>query len=93
MQNANPIPNRQTSVVTIYERNLDVVAEVLQRANDICECCNRPSPFIKVNGEPYLEVHHIIPLSQNGEDIVENAEALCPNCHREKQYGIRYQNV
>lgn len=90
LQNANPILNKQSSIVTTYDRNPDVVAEVLHRANGVCECCNRTAPFINVNGESYLEVHHVLPLSQNGEDTVENAEALCPNCHREKHYGINY---
>lgn len=36
---------------------------------------------------PYLEVHHIIFLAQGGDDTVDNAEALCPNCHRRKHYG------
>ena len=33
-------------------------------------------------GELYLEVHHVIPLSKNGYDKTTNAVALCPNCHR-----------
>ena len=32
-------------------------------------------------------VRNKIFLSNDGEDTVENAEALCPNCHREKHYG------
>ena len=70
-----------------------MIAEVLLRANGMCECCHMPAPFIKVNCEPYLEVHHVIPLSQDGEDTVDNAEALCPNCHREKHYGINYNHT
>jgi 5-methylcytosine-specific restriction protein A len=34
-----------------------------------------------------LEVHHKKQLSEGGEDTVENAIALCPNCHREAHYG------
>ncbi len=32
-----------------------------------------------------LEVHHITPEEFNGSDDIENAAALCPNCH--KAYG------
>ena len=77
----------------VYPRNPDVVAEVLERANGICECCKKPAPFKRKKKqnkdklEGYLEVHHKIFLSQGGNDTVENAEALCPNCHREKHYG------
>jgi predicted HNH restriction endonuclease len=74
--------------VRVFDRNPDVVAEVLLRAEGICEACKSKAPFAKKsNGEPYLEVHHIIPLSKNGDDTVKNAIALCPNCHREKHFG------
>lgn len=46
-------------------------------------------PFRRLDGEIFLEVHHIIPLSEGGEDTVANAEALCPNCHREKHFGMK----
>ncbi|HXU34436.1 MAG TPA: HNH endonuclease [Thermoanaerobaculia bacterium] len=34
-----------------------------------------------------MEVHHRIRLAYGGEDTVENAVALCPNCHREAHHG------
>ena len=30
-----------------------------------------------------LEIHHIIPLSQNGTNDLENLETLCRGCHIE----------
>jgi hypothetical protein len=30
-----------------------------------------------------FEVHHIIPLKNDGPDTLENAAPLCPNCHAE----------
>jgi len=69
-------------------RNPDVIAEVLERANGICEYCGNPAPFNRASdGTPYLEIHHKKPLSQGGDDSVENAVALCPNCHREDHFG------
>lgn len=40
-------------------------------------------------GELYLEVHHVIPLSKNGYDKTTNAVALCPNCQKKSHdyYG------
>lgn len=29
-----------------------------------------------------LEIHHIIPVSEGGDDKLENLIPLCPNCHR-----------
>lgn len=72
-----------------FRRNADVVAEVLYRANGICEECKSPAPFIRAsNGTPYLEVHHIRTLANGGEDTVENAIAVCPNCHRKLHFGM-----
>lgn len=71
-----------------YVRNADVVAEALHRANGICEKCGDPAPFIRrLNGMPYLEVHHIVQLAHKGKDVLENTIAICPNCHREEHYG------
>lgn len=81
-------PSKRTATITVFDRNPDVVAEVLERANGICEDCGEPAPFIRArDGAPYLEVHHNTPLSQDGDDTVENAIALCPNCHRKAHYG------
>lgn len=75
-------------LVQDYRRDPDVVAEALYRAEGFCEKCKEKAPFIKrSNGEPYLEVHHIIPLSQGGLDSLENVVSLCPNCHREIHFG------
>nr|VFJ94220.1 MAG: 5-methylcytosine-specific restriction enzyme A [Candidatus Kentron sp. LFY] len=76
------------TLTKIYRRNPDVVAEVLLRADGVCEKCKKPAPFNRSkDGTPYLEVHHIVQLSNDGDDTVDNSIALCPNCHREKHYG------
>lgn len=81
-------PRRIETVTTAFERNPDVVAEVLFRAAGYCERCGRAAPFARrSDGSPYLEVHHRTPLAERGEDTVDNAVALCPNCHREAHHG------
>ena len=75
-------------LITAYKRNADVIVEVLIRAKGSCEQCKSKAPFSKKSdGTPYLEVHHKVQLSNGGDDTVENAIALCPNCHRERHYG------
>ena len=72
----------------IFVRNPHVVAEVLTRADGICEVCAHPAPFRKKsNNMPYLEVHHRVTLANGGDDTVQNALAICPNCHRQAHYG------
>ncbi|WP_249262133.1 HNH endonuclease [Leptospira interrogans] len=71
-----------------YKRDPDVIADVLIRANGICENCKKPAPFLrKKDKSAYLEVHHIIQLSMGGEDTINNAIAVCPNCHRRLHFG------
>lgn len=88
LASAAKIPERVQVVSVGYRRNPDVIVAVLRRANGVCERCGQKAPFNRrSDGAPYLETHHWIPLSQSGEDTVENAAALCPNCHRELHYG------
>lgn len=80
---------KKTEVLTPgFIRSARVIAYALKRANGICELCNKPAPFHKPDGTPYLEVHHWIPLADGGEDTIKNAAALCPNCHKEAHFGI-----
>lgn len=73
-----------------YERSPYVRVLVLRRSNGICERCNKPAPFLNKNQKPFLEVHHSEFLSQGGQDVISNCEALCPNCHREVHFGAKY---
>jgi len=84
----NKNPKRAARSTDQIERDPDVVAWVLDAANDTCECCVSAAPFIRSKDETgYLEVHHVNMLGNGGSDTIENAVALCPNCHRELHYG------
>jgi 5-methylcytosine-specific restriction endonuclease McrA len=81
-------PEKVVVNTTMFLRNQYVIADVLARANGVCESCRAPAPFRRVSdGTPYLEVHHQVRLANGGEDTVSNAIALCPNCHRKAHYG------
>ncbi len=81
-------PATVTSTITTYVRDPAIKAWVLQAANGHCEGCATPAPFKGTDGLPYLEVHHVMPLSSHGSDTTANAVALCPNCHRRCHYSI-----
>ena len=88
LANAPKRPVAVKVVSTAFERNSDVIAEVLFRAAGVCESCQEQAPFIRrSNSTPYLEVHHRRPLAMGGDDTVEYAIAVCPNCHREQHFG------
>lgn len=57
------------------------------RGNGFCEYCNCPAPFKDANGFPYLEIHHLHRLADDGPDSPANVAALCPNCHRMAHFG------
>jgi 5-methylcytosine-specific restriction protein A len=86
LASANRQPEQVVVLTRAFRRNPDVIVEVLQRADGTCEGCGQSAPFHRADGTgtPYLEVHHRRHLSDGGEDTVENAMALCPNCHRER---------
>jgi 5-methylcytosine-specific restriction protein A len=70
-----------------YKRAEDVRTYVLARANGVCESCGKTAPFIRSNGLPYLEPHHIRRVSDGGPDDPRWVAAICPNCHREAHFG------
>jgi hypothetical protein len=85
---APKVPEKYQQTTTAFKRNPDVIAQVLVRAAGACEACQKPAPFLRTtDNTPYLEVHHKVPLAADGFDTVDNAIAVCPNCHRKAHYG------
>ena len=83
----NKTPETLERVQKVYIRDPAVKAWVLQKSKGVCERCGENAPFL-INGDtPYLEVHHVIPLSLSGSDTISNCVALCPNCHRALHYS------
>lgn len=84
---ASVVPATRVVQLTAYQRNPDVVAQALVNAGGVCQRCRKPAPFKRKDGTSFLEVLHVIPLAEGGHDTVENARAICPNCHREAHFG------
>lgn len=88
LQAADAMPKKVAVTTYTFIRNPDVISEALDRAKGHCEGCHKPAPFFRRNTNlPFLEVHHIIPLANEGPDTLDNVQALCPNCHRKAHYG------
>ena len=71
---------------TFYVRDPEVRRQVIARAKGHCEFCDALG-FERSNGSHFVEAHHIIHLSKQGPDTLENVIALCPNHHREAHFG------
>ena len=84
----NPRSGERTKgIVRPFLRDPNIAAWVLQKANGRCEACDTPAPFLRDDNRPYLEVHHVRPLSDGGPDGVDNAIGVCPTCHRRFHHG------
>jgi len=82
-ENSENSPPRSAVVqTTVFNRDPAVTEHVKRRANGHCDLCGEKAPFLDSQGKPYLECHHISWLAHGGADSIENACALCPNCHR-----------
>ncbi|MFH4643315.1 MULTISPECIES: HNH endonuclease [Vibrio harveyi group] len=80
-------PDFVETTTKIYKRSGKVKGWVIRRAKGSCELCGDDAPFEKEDGTPFLEVHHLTRLKDDGPDTVENCAALCPNCHRKLHYS------
>ncbi len=78
---------KKDAVRSVYERSKDMTTYALKRAAGQCESCDKPAPFLKLSGEPYLEVHHTDRVSDGGLDAPDRVGAICPTCHRRIHHG------
>jgi 5-methylcytosine-specific restriction protein A len=81
-------PDPKSTKSSYHERSKAVRDYVLARAAGICESCERPAPFRRKNGWPYLESHHTRRRSDGGPDDPRHVGGICPSCHREIHYGV-----
>lgn len=78
----------QINTATIrYARAKKISDWILKQSEGRCEGCRQKAPFLRSDGLPYLEVHHVKHLAKKGSDRTKNAVALCPNCHRRCHYS------
>lgn len=84
---------KHSSQTTVYDRDPDISAYVKLRANGVCDLCSQNAPFKDKDDHPYLESHHIVWLSKNGADEIDNVVALCPNCHKKMHIINSRQDV
>lgn len=75
-----------------YKRNIEKAKKSIVLSNFKCDLDNKHISFTSKNDKPYMEAHHLIPLStqdyfENSLDVDANIVCLCPNCHRKLHYG------
>jgi 5-methylcytosine-specific restriction enzyme A len=73
-------PAKRSARADDFVRDPYVAAYVKRMAEGNCDLCQKPAPFEK-DGQPFFHCHHVLWLARGGPDIIQNAVALCPNCH------------
>lgn len=92
-ENSKGVPSKRPVETKKVVRDPYVVEYALRRAKSSCQLCNKVAPFLRKDGSPYLEVHHIHFLRDGGSDSVNNVVALCPNCHRKMHVVAKNEDV
>jgi len=75
-------PEKKEYLLEVFARDRGWVSEAKSRFGCYClypRCANH---FLKPDGEPYIEVHHILPLCEGGEDSLWNLAVVCAHHHR-----------
>ena len=85
-------PNKILGERVSFKRNLETAKKSIVLANYKCDLDKSHISFITKSGKPYMEAHHLVPLStqdyfENSLDVDANVVCLCPNCHRKLHCG------
>jgi 5-methylcytosine-specific restriction protein A len=77
---------RTQVLVNRYERNRNARDECIRQKGTVCSVCQFDFGFFYGElGQGFIHVHHIVPVSQIGEeyevDPIRDLVPVCPNCH------------
>jgi hypothetical protein len=73
VEHESPTPKRVLNGRARRAGLRQAIASVLERDEQSCVLC----------GEPMWHVHHIVPISQGGDNSLDNLVCLCGPCHAE----------
>lgn len=76
------IPEKREYLVETYVRKVKWVKQAIDILGYNCLFQSCGNTFLREDGIPYIEVHHIIPLCHGGEDRLWNLSVLCAHHHR-----------
>lgn len=74
------VVNRKT-----YKRDNKTIAQIKILRDFKCQICS--TTIIKKDGSKYVEAAHIKPKHQKGRETLDNIILLCPNHHKEFDFG------
>jgi putative restriction endonuclease len=80
-------PETVTIKQKAYKRDNKTIAQIKVLRNFECQICG--TKIRKEKGGFYIEAAHIKPKNKKGRETPENILILCPNHHKEFDYGAR----
>ena len=84
----SPVPISDAKyTITVRRRDNENIAYLKKYYDFKCQICQKS--IVRKHGPPYVEAAHINPKSEMGSEIPSNILILCPNCHKEFDYGDR----
>lgn len=78
-------PEQITIQSKVYLRDNKTIAQLKALRNYTCQICG--TRILKADGTYYIEAAHITPKAQKGPELPDNILILCPNHHKEFDYG------
>jgi hypothetical protein len=83
-------PHRVLKLVESTIRKDTAIIKALKKTNGFkCQFPNCGHKIKMKNGKYYIEVAHIAPVAEGGKSILGNLLVLCPNHHKEFDFGER----
>jgi len=81
-------PERVTSIINnTIRRDREIIQKLKEHFNYQCQFPNCNASIPMKDGGNYVEVAHIKPVSKGGQSVIGNLLVLCPNHHKEFDYG------
>lgn len=79
---SHEVPEKREYIVETYVRNVGWARRAKDIFGNYCLCVGCTNTFVRDDGAPYIEVHHIVPLCRMGEDSISNLCVLCAHHHK-----------
>lgn len=80
-------PLKKEYLVELYVRRTKWAEMARYILGNYCLFNGCSNTFLKEDGTPYIEVHHIIPLYKGGEEGIWNLSVLCAHHHKEAHFA------
>ncbi len=75
-------PQRREHLIETYVRSTGWAKRAREAFGHDCMFKKCDNGFLKQDGTPYIEVHHILPMCDGGENALWNLSVLCAHHHR-----------